>query len=89
LGIITKVTLAIEPTYTMQQHVYENMPLEQMKNNFEKIVSAGYSVSLFTDWQKEIINEVWIKSLSGKSTEHQGVKNFLALKLQQKMCIQL
>ena len=80
LGIITKVTLAIEPAYIMQQHVYENMPLEQMKNNFEKIVSAGYSVSLFTDWQKELINEVWIKSLSGKSTEHQGVKEFFGAK---------
>lgn len=76
LGIITKVTLALEPAYTIQQYVYENMPLQQMKNNFEKIVSAGYSVSLFTNWQKEKINEVWIKSRSGISTEHQGEKEF-------------
>jgi len=75
IGIITKVTLGVEPAYTIQQYVYENMPLQQMKNNFEKIMSAGYSVSLFTDWQKDI-NEVWIKSLSGKSTEHQGEKKF-------------
>jgi len=75
IGIITKLTLGVEPAYTMQQYVYENMPLQQMKNNFEKIMSAGYSVSLFTDWQKDI-NEVWIKSLSGKSTEHQVEKEF-------------
>jgi len=80
LGVITKLSLAIEPTYTMQQHVYENMPLEQMKNNFEKIMSAGYSVSLFTDWQKQTINEVWIKSLFGKPTEHQGMKEFFGAK---------
>ena len=64
LGLITKITLAVEPAYTMQQYVYEKMPLVEMKNNFEKIMSAGYSVSLFTDWQKQSINEVWIKVLS-------------------------
>ena len=80
LGIITKVTLAIEPAYKMQQYVYERMPLQQMKNNFEKIVSAGYSVSLFTDWQKETINEVWVKYRSGIPTEHQGEKEFFGAK---------
>ena len=36
--------------------------MAQLKAHFEKIVSAGYSVSLFTDWQSDSINEVWIKS---------------------------
>ena len=67
LGIISKVTLALQPAYTMQQYVYENLPLQQLKNNFEKIVGAGYSVSLFTDWHTESINEVWIKELSSKA----------------------
>jgi xylitol oxidase len=42
--------------------VYEKLPLSQMTQHFDDIVSAGYSVSLFTDWQSESINEVWIKS---------------------------
>jgi xylitol oxidase len=29
-------------------------------------MSAGYSVSLFTDWQSEFVNQVWIKSVSSK-----------------------
>ncbi len=37
------------------------MPLSELRNHFDAIVSAGYSVSLFTDWQNEYINEVWIK----------------------------
>ena len=37
-------------------------PLQNLKDHFDEIVSAGYSVSLFTDWQNESINEVWIKS---------------------------
>lgn len=65
LGIIAKITLALKPAYTMQQFVFENMPLAEMKNNFESIVAGGYSVSLFTDWQKESINEIWIKVLTG------------------------
>ena len=47
----------------MRQYVYEKMPVAQLKENFDKIVSAGYSVSLFTDWQSDFINEVWIKCL--------------------------
>ncbi|GAB4025003.1 FAD-binding protein [Spirosoma koreense] len=69
LGAITKVTLDIQPTYQMRQYVYENLPLDQLKNHFEAIVSGGYSVSLFTDWQKKRINEVWIKSRAGKSDD--------------------
>lgn len=62
LGVITKVTLAIQPTYAVRQYVYENLPLEQMKQHFDEIQASGYSVSLFTDWQKKRLNEVWIKS---------------------------
>jgi xylitol oxidase len=62
LGVITKVTLDIQPRYTMRQYVYENLPLNQLKDHFDDIVSSAYSVSLFTDWQKQRINEVWLKS---------------------------
>lgn len=62
LGVITKVTLDIQPTYAMRQCVYENLPLSAVKDHFDAIESSGYSVSLFTDWQKQRINEVWIKT---------------------------
>jgi xylitol oxidase len=62
LGVITKVTLDIQPTYMMRQRVFLGMPMAQVKQHFEQIMSAGYSVSLFTDWQSDSINEVWIKS---------------------------
>ncbi|MBA3442186.1 MAG: FAD-binding protein [Pyrinomonadaceae bacterium] len=62
LGVITKVTLDIQPTFMVRQYVYENLPLSQLKDHFEAIVSSAYSVSLFTDWQKQRLNEVWIKS---------------------------
>ena len=62
LGPITKVTLKIEPTYQIRQDVYQNMPMSSLEKHFDEIMSAGYSVSLFTDWQNKNVNEVWIKS---------------------------
>ena len=62
LGVITKITLNLQPTFMMKQYVYENLPLSQMKEHFDAIEGSAYSVSLFTDWQKQRINEVWLKS---------------------------
>jgi alditol oxidase len=62
LGVITKVTLDVQPTYQMRQWVYENLPMEEWKHNFEAIESSAYSVSLFTDWKEKKFNEVWLKS---------------------------
>ena len=61
LGVVTKVTLDIQPTFRMRQDVYENLPLAQLSDHFETIMGSGYSVSLFTDWQKNLISEVWLK----------------------------
>jgi xylitol oxidase len=62
LGVVTKVTLDLQPTFQMKQVVYRNLPMSELKNNFDNIQSRGYSVSLFTDWKNRNINEVWIKS---------------------------
>ncbi|MDB5025438.1 MAG: FAD-binding protein [Mucilaginibacter sp.] len=70
MGIITKVTLEIQPTYMMRQRVFLKLPMTQLKPHFEQIVSAGYSVSLFTDWQSDSINEVWIKSRIDTDKDH-------------------
>jgi xylitol oxidase len=61
IGVVTKVTLDLLPAFTMRQDVYLDLPMAQVREHFEDIVSAGYSVSLFTDWQKGRINEVWVK----------------------------
>lgn len=61
LGLLTKVTLDIQPTFLMTQYVYQNMPIAQLKDNFDEIQASGYSVSLFTNWQSQDIAEVWVK----------------------------
>ena len=61
LGVITKVTLAVQPTFAMRQYVYEDSRSRSYRS-LQAIMSAGYSVSLFTDWQQSSVNEVWVKS---------------------------
>nr|WP_225865610.1 D-arabinono-1,4-lactone oxidase [Dyadobacter sp. UC 10] len=68
LGVVTKVTLDIQPTFLMGQYVYENLPLDQLRDNFDKIQSSGYSVSLFTNWQSNDITEVWVKYIHGMNS---------------------
>jgi len=81
LGVITKVTLDIQPTFLMRQYVYENLPLSQLKDHFDAIESSAYSVSLFTDWQKQRINEVWIKSRVEEGPAFHATPEFFGAKL--------
>ncbi|MEO6916660.1 MAG: FAD-binding protein [Chitinophagaceae bacterium] len=62
MGVITKVTLALQPAFEMRQRVFLRLPVVALKDHFDEIMSSGYSVSLFIDWQTEFVNEVWIKS---------------------------
>ena len=61
LGVISKVTLNIQPTFQVAQYVFENLSFDSLKDHFDQVLSAAYSVSLFTDWQNQRVNEVWLK----------------------------
>ena len=61
LGVITRVTLNLLPTFQVAQSVYRNLSFDQLQHNFDAIFGAGYSVSLFTDWQSHRATQVWIK----------------------------
>lgn len=61
LGVVTSVTLDVEPRYEMTQVVYRDLQFAELEHNLEAIMGAGYSVSLFTDWQRERASEVWVK----------------------------
>ena len=61
LGVVTQLTLAVQPRYDMTQVVYQNLPFSELEHHLGDIMGAGYSVSLFTDWQNGRVGEVWIK----------------------------
>ena len=80
LGVITKITLDVQPTFMMRQYVYENLPLSEMRDHFDAIESSSYSISLFTDWQKQRINEVWIKSRVEEGQAFEATSEFFGAK---------
>lgn len=63
LGVISRLTLDVSPTFQMQQDVYENLPLAALEEHYDELTSEIYSVSLFTDWRSSKINQVWLKRL--------------------------
>lgn len=61
LGVVVGVTLDIVPSFNVRQDVYEGLPFTEAVAHFDEITSSGYSVSLFTDWKSDTINQVWRK----------------------------
>lgn len=61
LGVAVRLTLDIAPTYQVRQVVYERLPVARLDEGFAAIMGSGYSVSLFTDWRSDHVNQVWVK----------------------------
>ena len=76
LGIVVRVELAIEPPYLVRQDVYRGLPWATLLADVPAITSAGYSVSVFTDWVSDPIGQVWVKRRLESADE--GVPDELA-----------
>ncbi|MFJ5772860.1 FAD-binding protein [Streptomyces sp. NPDC093094] len=59
LGVVTALTLDLEPAFEVEQHVFTGLPLAGL--DFERVAGAAYSVSLFTDWRTPGFGQVWLK----------------------------
>jgi xylitol oxidase len=61
-GVVTHVTLDIEPTFQIDQTVYERLSLETVLADFDALTGLGYSVSLFTTWRDvDVVDQLWLK----------------------------
>ena len=85
LGLVTRISLDIVPTFRIRQHVYVDLPAESMRRNFDRIMEDGYSVSLFTDYRGGTINQVWRKQLEKESRSEPESDFFGALPAATKM----
>ncbi|MDT0474903.1 FAD-binding protein [Streptomyces sp. DSM 41014] len=59
LGVVTALTLDLEPAFEVEQHLFTELPLAGL--DFEAVAGWAYSVSLFTDWRREGFRQVWLK----------------------------
>jgi xylitol oxidase len=68
LGVVTQLTLSIVPSFAVRQEVYEDLPMDELESKFERILGGAYSVSLFTNWEGSMINQVWMKNVVAEKT---------------------
>lgn len=61
LGVVTSMTLQVQPTYLMRQEVFLDLPWDVAFDHFDEIMSCGDSVSLFTNY-RDAVNELWVKT---------------------------
>jgi xylitol oxidase len=61
LGVVTSLTLELQPTFRMRQDVYEDLPLERVVEQFDEVTASADSVSLFTEWRSPTFEQVWLK----------------------------
>jgi xylitol oxidase len=66
LGIVTGFELSVRPSFQMRQRVLENLPWERALADFPALVSSAYSVSLFTNYDGDAIDQVWLKALDSE-----------------------
>jgi xylitol oxidase len=70
IGIVTRIAVAVEPTYSVRQDVYADLPWEELLGDLEGVTGSGYSVSVFTKWAEPVIGGVIRKTrLDGGDVE--------------------
>src|SRR5207342_1850002 len=50
LGVVTSLSLDVEPTYDVRQDVFVDLPWGVVEDDLDAVTGAAYSVSLFTDF---------------------------------------
>lgn len=61
LGVVTAVELAIEPTFQVATTVHLDLPWDAVLAHFDDVMSAAYSVSMFTSLDDRGARQVWVK----------------------------
>ena len=67
LGVVTRVTLDVQPTFDVSQSVYEGLAWPALVDNLDAIMDAAYSVSIFTTW-KDAGNQIWVKDTAAPAS---------------------
>lgn len=85
LGVVTRVTLAVEPTYEVAQSVLLGLDLDEVEANFDAVFGAATSVSVFTRWRPEPDAQLWLKRRADREGAWKGAPDFGAQVSERKM----
>ncbi|HET9348248.1 MAG TPA: FAD-binding protein, partial [Arthrobacter sp.] len=78
LGIVSRLTLDIEPSFDVAQTVFEGLDWEQILESFDALTSSAYSVSLFTDWSGSTVGQAWLKNRTDRAVLPAGLPEFFS-----------
>jgi alditol oxidase len=76
LGVVTRLTLRVEPSYLVHQQVFEHVSWDVALERFDEIMGSDDSVSLFTDFG-DTINQVWRKHRVDSEREEELPATFM------------
>lgn len=63
LGVFTKLRLRIVESFSIKQFVYENISIQSIAENFDTVFDKAYSVSYFSNWNRNSTGQIWMKFL--------------------------
>jgi xylitol oxidase len=75
LGVVTRLTLDVQPTFQVQQQVFEGLVWDVLYENFDAITSSAYSVSLFIDYG-DTVGQIWRKSIVDPENPQEPLSDF-------------
>jgi xylitol oxidase len=61
LGIVTDLELGLVPGFTVRQTVYDDLDFDTALGRLDDLFALAYSVSLFVDWRRPSVSELWLK----------------------------
>jgi alditol oxidase len=57
-GIVTRLTLAVEPTFDLRQDVYSRVPWDAVLDDLDGVSGSAYSVSVFGHWTDAAVSVI-------------------------------
>jgi xylitol oxidase len=61
LGVVTRLTLDVQPSYLVRQEIFEHLAWDVLYDQFDAVMASADSVSLFLDYGEDV-GQVWLKS---------------------------
>jgi xylitol oxidase len=75
LGVVTHMTVDVQPTFDVAQYVYVGVALDEVIAHHEDVYASGYSVSTFTNWADEHA-KIWLKLRADSGGDGNGDRGF-------------
>ncbi len=61
-GIVTRVTLDIQPTFEVRQDTFVDLSWDRLLAQADALFSSAYSVSIMTRWGRGTVDHIWLKT---------------------------